>query len=102
MAMPNSPDDELPQRQNPSPGIHINLGQSNFVLLTVTTEKRDPWLANETAHRLLHQTWSEAKAWLVGDYLLMPDHLKFPRKRGQGGEEMRKESGYVHGYKNGY
>lgn len=73
--MPNSPDDELPQRQNPSPGVHVNLGRSNLILLTVTTEKRDPWLANETAHGLLHQTWSEAKAWLVGDYLLMPDHL---------------------------
>ena len=72
--MPNFPD-ELPQRHNPSPGVHIDLGRSNFVLLTVTTEKRDPWLANEIAHQLLHQTWSEAKAWLVGDYLLMPDHL---------------------------
>ena len=73
--MPNTGDDELPQRRNPSPGVHIDLGRSNFVLLTVTTEKRDPWLANETVHRLLHETWSEAKAWLVGDYLLMPDHL---------------------------
>ena len=73
--MPNSPNDELPQRQNPSPGVHINLGQSNIVLLTVTTEDRDPWLANESAHQLLHRTWAEAKAWLVGDYLLMPDHL---------------------------
>ena len=73
--MNDSPDNELPLRRNPSPGVHIDLGRSNFVLLTVTTEKRDPWLANETAHRLLHQTWSEAKAWLVGDYLLMPDHL---------------------------
>ena len=73
--MPNAGDDELPNRQNPSPGVHIDLGRSNFVLLTVTTENRDPWLANETAHRLLHETWSEAKAWLVGDYLLMPDHL---------------------------
>jgi putative transposase len=71
----DSPDNELPQRQNPAPGVHINLGQSNIVLLTVTTEKRELWLANETAHRLLHQTWSEAKAWMVGDYLLMPDHL---------------------------
>jgi putative transposase len=70
-----APDNELPQRQNPSPGVHVDLGQSNIVLLTVTTNKRNPWLANETAHRLLHQTWSEAKAWLVGDYLLMPDHL---------------------------
>jgi putative transposase len=73
--MPNTPDDELPQRQNPASGVHIDLGQSNIVLLTVTTEKRNPWLANDTAHQLLHQTWSEAKAWLVGDYLLMPDHL---------------------------
>lgn len=73
--MPNTGDDELLNRHNPSPGVHIDLGRSNFVLLTVTTEKRDPWLANETAHRLLHETWSEAKAWLVGDYLLMPDHL---------------------------
>jgi putative transposase len=73
--MPNTPDDELPQRHNPAPGVHNNLGQSNIVLLTITTEKRNPWLANETAHQFLHQTWSEAKAWLVGDYLLMPDHL---------------------------
>jgi putative transposase len=69
------PDNELRQRQNPSAGAHILLGQSNIVLLTVTTEKRRPWLANETAHRLLHETWSEATARLVGDYLLMPDHL---------------------------
>jgi putative transposase len=71
----DTPENELPQRQNPAPGVHVNLGQANFVLLTVTTKKREPWLANETVQRLLHQTWSEAKAWLVGDYLLMPDHL---------------------------
>ncbi|MGB7768993.1 MAG: hypothetical protein WBN22_09105 [Verrucomicrobiia bacterium] len=68
-------DNQFPQRQNPSPGVHIQLGQSNMVLLTITTEKREPWLANEGAHQLLHQTWSEATAWLVGDYLLMPDHF---------------------------
>jgi putative transposase len=61
--------------KNPAPGVHIQAGQSNIVLLTVTTEKRGAWLANGGAHELLHQTWSEAKAWLVGDYLLMPDHL---------------------------
>jgi len=72
----NAPlENKLPERQNPSPGVHIQLGQSNIVLLTINTDKREPWLANETAHRLLHQTWLEAKAWLVGDYLLMPDHL---------------------------
>jgi REP element-mobilizing transposase RayT len=70
-----SPANPFPQRQNPSPGVHIQFGQSNIVLLTINTEKREPWLANTRAQQLLHQTWSEATAWLVGDYLLMPDHL---------------------------
>jgi len=65
----------LPKRENPAPGVHIHLGQSSIVLLTIATEKRSPWLACETAHRLLHDTWLVARAWLVGDYLLMPDHL---------------------------
>jgi len=73
--MNDSPANEFPQRQNPASGVHIHVGQSNIVLLTVTTEKRAPWLANETAQRFLQETWFEAKAWLVGDYLLMPDHL---------------------------
>jgi putative transposase len=71
----NPPDNELSQRQNPTPGVHIHLRQSNIVLLTITTERRKPWLTDKTAHKLLHQTWSETDAWLVGDYLLMPDHL---------------------------
>jgi putative transposase len=65
----------FPQRQNPSAGVHIFSGQSTIIFLTITTEKRVPWLAKEVVRRLLHQTRSEATAWLVGDYLLMPDHL---------------------------
>jgi putative transposase len=62
-------------RKNPASGVHFDFGGSNIVLLTVTTENRTPWLADTTAHRLLRETLLEAKAWLVGDYLLMPDHL---------------------------
>jgi hypothetical protein len=51
-----SSDNELPQRQNPSSGVHIQLDQSNIVLLTINTDKREPWLANEIAHRFLRQT----------------------------------------------
>ena len=72
----NTPlDDELPQRQNPASGVHIQSGQSNIILLTISTDKREPWLTNEIAHQCLRQTWLEAETWLVGDYLLMPDHL---------------------------
>jgi putative transposase len=73
--MNKPPATKFPQRQNPSSGVHVQLGQSNIVLLTINTKKREPWLNNETAHQLLRQTWSEATVWLVGDYLLMPDHL---------------------------
>ncbi len=62
-------------RQNPSGGVHLRPGRHNFVLLTVTTKDRIPWLANSEAHDLLRETWHAATAWLVTDYLLMPDHL---------------------------
>lgn len=71
---PREPNFEV-GRKNPAAGVPIQLSESNIVLLTVTTEGRVPWLANPTAHRLLHETWKKATAWLLGDYLLMPDHL---------------------------
>lgn len=62
-------------RQNPSLGVHLNSSRPAWVLLTVTTQQRAPWLANPTAQHLLEQTWRCANTWLVTDYLLMPDHL---------------------------
>jgi putative transposase len=62
-------------RKNPAPGVLILIGRPNWVLLTVTAEDRQPWLATTEVHHLLHQTWVQATAWLVSDYLLMPDHL---------------------------
>jgi putative transposase len=64
-----------PGRKNPATGVYTQLGRPNFVLLTVTSENRIPWLADPEAHRLLRESWLAAKAWLVSDYLLMPDHL---------------------------
>ena len=71
---PNNPTSEVGQK-NPAPGVHFEFGESNIVLLTVTTEHRAPWLADAVAHQFLRETWKATKAWLVGDYLLMPDHL---------------------------
>ena len=73
--MDPSHQESLPQRRKPCPGVHIQVGRSNLVLLTVNTLKRERWLADPDVQRLLHQTWLESRAWLVGDYLLMPDHL---------------------------
>lgn len=62
-------------RKNPDAGVHLHLGCPTIVLLTVTTHGRVPWLTNSEVHQLLRETWTTATAWLVGDYLLMPDHI---------------------------
>ncbi len=51
------------------------MGHPTIVFLTVHTENREPWLANELAHSSLREAWEKASAWIVGEYILMPDHL---------------------------
>jgi putative transposase len=69
----NDPYDQI-GRKHPARGVHIYAGQPTIVFLTVCTQDRIPWLANETVHASLRATWQSAQAWLVGYYLLMPDH----------------------------
>ena len=65
-----------PGRLTPAKGVHISLGGSNWVFLTVCTKNRERWLAQSSVQRALHEIWEhKATAWLVSDYLLMPDHL---------------------------
>jgi len=65
-----------PGRHTPAKGVHVSLGGANWVFLTVCTEKRERWLAQTSVQRALHDIWQNtATAWLVSDYLLMPDHL---------------------------
>ena len=64
----------LPARKHPAKGVHSDIG-GTIVLLTVCTAQRSPWLANETAHALLRDSWREANHWIVGRYIIMPDHL---------------------------
>jgi putative transposase len=63
-------------RRTPAKGVHISFSGPNWVFLTVCTKGRARWLAQPSVHRALHAIWlHEATAWLVSDYLLMPDHL---------------------------
>jgi putative transposase len=64
-----------PGRKHPAAGVHFNLGKPTFVLLTVCTRNRQPWLACDEAQDLLRKIWLAADKWLVGNYVLMPDHL---------------------------
>jgi len=65
---------EQPSRRKPAEGVRVELGRPSIVFVTTCTKNRVCWLACEEAHRLLIDTWRQATAWLVGNFL-MPDHL---------------------------
>jgi putative transposase len=46
-----------------------------ILFLTVCTRDKKPILANEAVHKTLREAWKAADSWLVGRYVLMPDHL---------------------------
>ncbi|EDY19806.1 hypothetical protein CfE428DRAFT_2395 [Chthoniobacter flavus Ellin428] len=51
--------------------------RSIIIYVTVVTKDRQRCLANDAAHALLRQIWSAATFWLVGRYVIMPDHAHF-------------------------
>ncbi len=62
--------------RTPARGVFVQPSDPTLVFLTVCTEDARPWLTSPLIHAALHRVWeSEATAWKVGDYLLMPDHL---------------------------
>jgi len=63
------------QRSRPAHGVHIDTFKPTIVFLTVCTKDRAPWLACDGVHKLLVEVWRNATAWLVGRYVIMPDHL---------------------------
>ena len=65
------------KRKHPAHGILYVEGQPTIIFDTVCTKDRRQWLANEEVHRLLQAVWQEADAWLMGRYVIMPDHIHF-------------------------
>jgi len=65
-----------PERHRP---IHLpNMERHNqpvILFVTVCTNTRRPILANVAMQRLLVASWTEAKRWHVGQYMIMPDHI---------------------------
>jgi putative transposase len=64
----------LPDRKHPVHGV-LASDSPTIVFLTVCTQDRRPWLAASAVHEALRQVWTEARAWLVGRYVIMPDHV---------------------------
>ena len=49
--------------------------RTNIVFLTVCAANRQPLLAREDVHATLINAWTRANRWIVGRYVIMPDHL---------------------------
>jgi len=66
-----------PIRRTPVHGVRVSLGKPTIVFVTVCTKDRQPWLAQPEVHEAIRRIWQESTAWLVGRYVLMPDHMHF-------------------------
>jgi putative transposase len=70
-------DQRYPQRKHPARGVIEIAGQPTIVFDTVCTKDRARWLECDDVHKLLIEVWSEATTWLMGRYMIMPDHIHF-------------------------
>jgi len=55
--------------------VHERFGTPVIVFVTVCAKMRKPILATEAAHQTLVAAWHAAESWLVGRYVIMPDHV---------------------------
>lgn len=62
-------------RKTPEQNVLISPSHPTIVFVTVCTKDRQPWLAQASVQRSLEQIWKNAGAWMVGRYVLMPDHI---------------------------
>ena len=66
----------FPKRNVPSKRSNQAIGnRSNIVFVTVCTKNRQKVLANDSAHSAIKTVWSNQSEWMVGCYVIMPDHI---------------------------
>ena len=68
--------EQFPQRRHPA---HLPLSRvfnrTTAIFLTACVRRRRPLLNRPEIHELLRDVWSDSMDWVVGRYVLMPDHL---------------------------
>ena len=65
----------IPNRKYPARGVKIPPDAPTIVFLTVCTKDRKPWLNYDEIHEAIRDAWITSDAWLVGRYVIMPDHI---------------------------
>jgi len=68
----------LPVRKNLPHFPPVDRHNTAIILfVTVCTKQRKQVLANDATHQLLCAAWATQLSWLVGRYVIMPDHVHF-------------------------
>ena len=62
-------------RKHPAHGVLISIANPTIVYVTVCCKNKSPWLASDRHLRLLSEIWQDNSHWVVGRFVLMPDHL---------------------------
>ena len=70
---------QLPQRRHPSRNSVMTHLDNRAIMLyvTVVTGKRNAMLADKAVQDCIVAAWKAAADWLVGRYVIMPDHIHF-------------------------
>ena len=67
-----------PSRRHPAHPAPLVIGNRPVVVYaTVCTEARAEILACDEVHQVLREVWRQTRSWLVGYYMIMPDHVHF-------------------------
>ena len=70
-----------PARRDRRHPIHLSPSErqnrSIIIFVTVCSAKRQKILATHEAHNAILDSWKKATRWLVGRYVILPDHIHF-------------------------
>ena len=77
VALPHGASMEQPKRRHPAHGIKHVDGQPTILFDTLCLKLRTPILACDEFHFVFRNVAKQATAWLMGRYVIMPDHIHF-------------------------
>jgi putative transposase len=71
------------RRNRPARGVLESESYPTLVFVTACTKGRNRWLANPLVHTALRASWCRHTHWMVGPYVIMPDHVHFFAEPGE-------------------
>ena len=71
----SQPSQSLPSRKRLDHSVFFPPSGPVIVFVTVCTKAKARWLATSECHALFKEMWLDADSWIVGRYVVMPNHV---------------------------